>query len=107
MRRRKTYGAHHVGRLRIRAAAILAKAFPEWDIYPEDISPARGAWRTDWRNDVYRWEVFTRLKQRARSGDAFPVVAGCWFTLTEFVRHAAKHGCHMTADNELYPNSES
>lgn len=90
MRRRSKY---HVGRLRVRAAELLAAEFPEWDVRPEDISPASGSWRTDWRNDVYRWELFTRLKTRTTRGDELPVVCGCWDTLTLFVRHCPRVGC--------------
>lgn len=102
-RARSTYRAHHVGRLRIRAAEILAKNFPEWDVRPEDIKPATGSWRTDWRNDVYRWELFTRLKSNPNN---MPVVCGCWETLTEFVRLAAKTGCHVTRDSVIYPGKD-
>ena len=42
-------GSRHVGKLRIRAAKILNANFPEWDVRPEDIKPATGRWRTDWR----------------------------------------------------------
>jgi hypothetical protein len=47
---------------------------------------------------VYRWELFTRLK----SNPEFPIVCGCWDTLTDFVRKAAKTGCHVTKDDEIY-----
>jgi len=100
MKPRKRYRAHHVGRLRIRAAKILSASFPEWDVRPEDIKPATGAWRTDRRLDVYRWELFTRT----RTG--LPVVCGCWGTLTDFVREAATDGCHVTRDGTIYPGKE-
>lgn len=87
--------ARHVGRLRIRAAALLNKHFPHWEVRPEDIQPATGRWRTDWRLDVYRWELYSQTK----TGQ--PVVCGCWETLTEFVREATKYGCYMTADREI------
>lgn len=94
-------GSKHVGRLRIRAAKILSENFPEWDVYPEDVIPATGSWRTDIRNDVYRWELFTRLKRRNSSdGSELPVVCGCWLSLTAFVKEAAKNGCHLT-DGEI------
>lgn len=96
MRRSK----YHIGRLRIRAAAILAANFPEWDVQPEDISPATGRHRTDWRQDVYRWELFARLK-RQDGRPNHPVVCGCWETLTEFVRRAVKEGCHVNSDREI------
>lgn len=89
MRRR----AHHIGRLRIRAAAILS-ANLGYPVQPEDISPATGSWRTDWRLDVYRWELYTR------TASGLPVVAGCWMTLTQFVPAAARDGCHID-DGEI------
>src|SRR5262245_17930167 len=94
MRRRK----YHIGRLRIRAAALLAKAFPDWDVRPEDIVPASGSYRTCAYHDIYRWELFTRT----RSG--IPVVCGSWETLTEFVRFSARFGCHMDTDDVIYSN---
>ncbi len=103
MTRRNKY---HVGRLRIRAAAILAKAFPEWDVRPEDIKPVTGRSRTDWRIDVYRWELFTRLKRRnSYDRSELPVVCGCWLTLTKFVKEASKSGCHVSRmdPDVIYP----
>lgn len=97
MRKRYTYKAHHVGRLRVAAAKLLTK-YLDLDCRPEDISPATGAWRTDWRQDVYRWEVFTRTKT------GIPFVMGCWWTLTDFVKQS-KDGCHVHAD-EIYPGPE-
>lgn len=94
MRRR----AHHVGRLRIAAAQILTRSlgFP---VAPADIHPATGAYRTNWRLDVYCWELFT---QNARG---LPVVAGCWDTLTDFVRAARHTGCHV-CDDVIYPGPQ-
>jgi len=76
---------YHVGRIRIKAAKILAKQFPEWDVLPEDISPASGRNRTDWRLDIYRWELFTRTKT------GLPIVLGSYDKLTVFVANA-KYG---------------
>jgi len=95
-RKRYTYRANHIGRLRIRAAAILRANFPTWDVRPEDITPATGSWRTDIRLDVYRWELFSRTLS------GYPIVCGCWDTLTKFVREAAKHGCYVTKDDIIY-----
>jgi len=92
MRRNK----YHVGRLRIRAADILNKHFPEWDVHPDDIVPASGRCRSDWRQDVYRWEIFTKT----RTG--LPVVCGSWDTLTRFVRLAGKYGCAVNNYSEIY-----
>ncbi len=91
MRRNK----HHIGRLRIRAAKILAANFPELDVRPEDISPATGRPRSDWRQDVYRWELFTRTKTGAVR------VCHCWDTLTRFVKEASTNGCHENDDGEI------
>lgn len=102
--KRRIYRAHHIGRVRIQAAKILSDNFPDWDVRPEDISPATGSWRTDWRNDVYRWELFTRLKKRANSGDYMPVACGCWDTLTRFVKLASKNGCSVDDDGVISPN---
>ncbi len=80
-------------KLRLKAVAILNAAFPEWDVRPEDISSTMGRWGSDPRFDVYRWELFTRLKRRnSHDGSELPVVAGCWDTLTEFVKQAGKDG---------------
>lgn len=96
MRRRSTYRAHHIGRLRIAAAKILSKGFG-FEVYPEDIKPATGRPRTDWTQDIYRWELF------ARNG-SMPVVCGSWLTLTDFVKQAKKAGFHVNDDREIYPN---
>jgi len=86
---------HHVGRVRIKAAEILNRQFPEWEVQPEDIQPATGRHRSDWRQDVYRWELFTKTKT------GLPVVCGSWDTLTRFVRLAGKYGCAVE-DREIY-----
>lgn len=100
---RGRYRSRHVGRLRIRAAKILNDNFPTWDVRPEDIQPATGRWRTDWRLDVYRWQLFSRLKQRnSFDHSELPVVAGCWDRLTDFVKEASKTGCHLYEGREIY-----
>lgn len=96
-------GSRHVGRTRRRAADILNKNFPDWDVRPEDIQPATGRWRTDWRLDVYRWELFSRLKQRnSYDGSELPVVCGSYERLKDFVKMATKYGCHVNDDREIY-----
>jgi hypothetical protein len=51
--------------------------------------------------DVYRWELFAAKKTGG------PVVLGCWQTLTDFVRLAAKHGIGLdTRDLEIYANEQ-
>lgn len=105
--KRRRYNQYTVGKLRIRAAAILNANFPDWDVLPEDIRPASGRWRSDWRLDVYRWELFSRLKQRNNhDGSELPIVCGCWDTLTRFVKIASKEGCHVTKDQEIYVGKE-
>lgn len=89
-------GTRHVGRLRIKAAEILNRNMPDWDVQPQDIKPATGAWRTNQTLDVFRWELFSRNKRGQ------PVVAGCWDSLTTFVPYAAEHGCHVL-DVTIYP----
>ena len=96
MRRRNK---HHVGRVRIAAAKILAANFPDLDVRPEDISPASGRNRTDWRLDIYRWELFTRTK------DGLPAIFGSWERLTDFVRRARKNGCDINSDSEIHSNA--
>jgi hypothetical protein len=101
--RRRRYTQHTIGKLRIRAAKILAANFPEWDVRPEDIKPVTGSYRTCSYHDVYRWELFTRKKKLTSNGGEFPVVCGCWLTLTDFVKAAAKDGCCVNRDSEIYP----
>jgi hypothetical protein len=62
----------------------------EWD----DLNPAKGSWRTNWKLDVYRWEV-TCTK------DGQPFVAGCWWTMTECVKAGAVR--FDKKDMEIYP----
>jgi len=101
MRRRLPHhgrnGSRHVGRLRIRAAKILSDHLG-WEVFPDEIQPATGCWRTDIRFDVYRWELFTN-KDRNKN---MPFVAGCWESLTRFVKQAAKNGFHID-DGVIYP----
>jgi len=79
--------AYHIGRIRIAAAKILSKNLG-FAVYPEQISPATGRNRSDWRMDVYRWELFTH-------NGRLPVVVGSWDRLTDFVRRAKLEGCHI------------
>lgn len=54
------------GRVRVKLAALLQKNFPvsangltlTWE--PEQLYPATGRYRTDWRMDCARWEGFAR-----------------------------------------------
>ena len=89
-------GSHHVGRVRIAAAKLITK-YTDLDVKPEDIQPATGSWRTDWRQDVYRWEVFTQTKL------GLVWVGASWQRLTEFVKETQKAGCcHYNGDREFY-----
>lgn len=97
-RRRATYRAHHIGRVRIQAAEILTRGLG-FTVQPEDIVLPTGAWRTDWRLDVYRWELFTKNER------GLPLIAGCWWTLTEFCKLSKTDGFHIH-DDEIYPGKE-
>lgn len=94
-------GSRHCGRLRIRAAKILSTGFG-WEVFPDEIRPATGRWRTDWRMDVYRWELFTRKDGNPN----MPYVAGCWESLTDFVKQAATNGFHVSDDRVIYPGAK-
>lgn len=89
-------GSRHVGRVRIAAAEILNNAIPAVHFRPEDISPATGRHRTDWRQDVVRWEVFATVKD---TGSRLPWVGQSWQRLTEFVTNA-KAGGKVTVDDD-------
>lgn len=85
-------GSKHIGRTRQRLAKILSECL-ELDCRPEDLKPATGRWRTDWRMDTYRWEVFTRTK----AGMVF--VAGCWESMSDCV----KAGKVEVVNGEIFP----
>ena len=87
-------GSLHIGRLRLRAAMILSKGLG-FTVLPEHIRPAKGAWRTNASLDVYRWEILTYDDR------GMAISGGCWETLTEFVKEAAKHGCHINSQGEI------
>lgn len=76
---RRTRTNHHVGRVRIRLAAMLAAH--GYTVAPEDLHPQLGAWRTDVRLDVCRWE--------ATVTDAAGVtwMVQCWDTMSACVRY--------------------
>jgi hypothetical protein len=44
---------------------------------------------------VYRWELYA---SKASDGN-FPVVLGCWQTLTDFVRFGTKNGIKVDLKN--------
>jgi hypothetical protein len=62
--------ASHVGKVRQRLAAKLIKAFAEQGLElrvdPAKLCPAQGAWRTDTRLDVFRWEGWGEVKMHDR-----------------------------------------
>jgi len=92
-------GSRHVGRLRIAAAELLTK-YTDLDVRPEDIKPATGRHRNDWRQDVYRWEVFGRKK----SGMLW--VGGCWLRMGDFVKATKAAGCcHYDQGDEIHPGA--
>jgi len=88
-------GSHHIGRLRIKAAKILTENLG-FEIRPEEICPLTGSWRTDTRHDIYRWELFSHK-------NGVPFVAGCWSSLTDFVKQVSeKDGkCYVNSDREI------
>lgn len=75
----RTRTKHHVGRVRVRLAALLAAR--GYTVAPEDLHPQSGAWRTDCRLDVCRWE--------ATVTDASGVtwMVQCWDTMSACVRY--------------------
>ena len=87
-------GSRPVGRLRRQAAEILSKALG-FQVDPADVRPATGSWRTNITLDVFRWELLTHNES------GMPVVAGCWETLTDFVKEAREHGCHINKNREI------
>lgn len=85
-------GSRHVGRVRIAAAKIINAAIPDVHVDPEDISPATGSYRTDWRQDVVRWEVFGKSRDSDGTVTSVPWVGQSWQRLTEFVKNAKAGG---------------
>lgn len=89
-------GSRHIGKTRIAAAKLITQ-YTDLDVKPEDIQPATGRCRTDWRQDIYRWEIFTKTKLGCNW------VGASWQRLTEFVRETRKSGCcHYNNDCEIY-----
>lgn len=88
-------GSHHIGRVRIALAKFLTEQLGV-PVDPEDCIPATGAWRTDTRLDVHAWELMVN------NGSAC-VQAGCWDSMTKFLKESKEAGgCHIHHD-ELYP----
>jgi hypothetical protein len=87
-------GSRHVGRTRIAAAKILSRGLG-LQIDPEDIAPATGSYRTCQYHDVFRWELHR-----------VDMWAGCWETLTNFVKQSRRlGGCHIK-DGEIWPGPQ-
>lgn len=89
---------YHIGRVRIAAAKILSENLG-FEVRPEHIQPASGRARTDWRLDLYRWEIFTY-------DNGVPVVAGCWERLTDFVKVAKSRGCLIRYGEVTYGDNK-
>jgi hypothetical protein len=51
------------------------------------LRPAKGAWRTDVRQDVYRWEGSAVTHGYAQLPDGLDVSLASWDTMTDCVRH--------------------
>ncbi len=80
---KKLRSPNAIGATRIKLAEIVSKCLGV-ECTPNDLYPAKGAWRTDVRLDVYRWEIV------ATKGN-IPFVAGCWDTMTDCVKAGAVH----------------
>ena len=80
---KKMRSQNAIGATRIKLAEIVSKCLGV-ECTPNNLYPAKGAWRTDVRLDVYRWEVV------ATKGN-IPFVAGCWDTMTDCVKAGAVH----------------
>lgn len=76
---RRVFTRHHVGRVRVRLAALLAEQ--GYDASPESLRPQQGAWRTDNRLDVCRWEA-TLTDREGRTW-----LVQCWDTMSDCVHY--------------------
>lgn len=75
---RRYYSSRHVGRVRVRLSEILAEH--GYVVAPDDLRPQTGAWRTDCRLDVCRWEA------TLTDVTGCDWLVQCWDTMTECVR---------------------
>jgi len=88
-------GSHHIGRVRIALAKFLTEHLG-LRVDPEDCIPTTGAWRTDVRLDVHPWELMVNNSTGCLN-------AGCWISMTTFLRESKKAGgCHISGD-DIYP----
>ena len=103
-RRRWRGGAsvRHVGRVREQLAAVLQReisdSLPEgWkvEVTAENLLPQTGAWRTNHRLDVMRWEGRVKLDRGFGWRSA---AIGSWDTMTA----CAKGGCTVTFDESFF-----
>lgn len=96
---------HEPGRVRRALAALLQKSFPDtsaglkltWEA--EQVYPATGRYRTDWRLDCARWEAFARHYRD--DGTYFNVWSvHSYATMTELIKCKA---LEMSPDGEISP----
>lgn len=82
---RRRYDAHTVGATRWRLAARLAEV--GLAAAPEDLRPAQGRERSDWRLDIHRWDGFATT-----TDGRYGLIAGAtvglssWDTMTACAR---------------------
>ena len=60
---------------------------------PQCLNSVTGYWL---KADVYRWEVILSI-------NGFDQCCGCWYSMTEFLKYASKHGFKVD-DCEIIPN---
>ena len=108
--RRQHRLARHVGRLRQRLAKAIVQAFADQKVEvrcePDRLWPAQGAWRTDHRLDVMRWEgqidVLMFGKWQTRSIASWDKMSDCikgftvWQDSFSFEVAAIEPGCSVT-----------
>ena len=79
-----------IGRIRAALPDVLVKAFADKgltaEFEAEDLRPATGSWRTDFRLDVYRWEGQGRLFF-PDDGIWLPITVDSYCTMTDCVRY--------------------
>ena len=74
------------GRIRIRLAELLSVELG-WLIDPSDLWPQQGAWRTDVRLDVFRWEGLIPGDELIPHQKGRKVGVYCWDSMTDCVRY--------------------
>jgi hypothetical protein len=102
--------ASHIGKIRQQLAKAIEQAFAAKDIIvycdPANLWPAQGAWRTDTRLDVMRWEGFIQTSNN--QGRMVRHTIESWDTMSDClkgfsIRQAidGSHGFEVSADNTL------